>query len=1006
MTQPNRLAAGGLIDRRTPLTFTFDGVRYQGYAGDTLASALLANGVKLLARSFKYHRPRGLMAAGVEEPNVMVQLEEGARSIPDLKATEIALYDGLTATSVNVWPSRNFDVGAIGGWFSRFLAAGFYYKAFFGSPWLWQRVIEPVLRRGAGWGKAPEAPDPDVYDQMHHHCDVLVVGGGAAGLMAALAAGRSGARVILAEQDARFGGSLLGRSVSLEDTPPAQWADGVLAELRAMPEVRLLARTTVFGYYDQNYLCALERRTDHLGPQAGKSGHARQRLWHIRAGRVVLATGAHERPLVFAQNDRPGTMLAGAVSAYINRWAVLPGRRAVVVVNNDRAYETALDLHGAGAAVTLVDVRPDPAGPLVEAVRKAGIAIFAGHGVTATRGRKAIRRARIQRVSADGRSATGRGRWLDCDLLASSGGSNPIVHLFSQSKGRLDYDDKLACFRPGEGRRDQAVAGACNAVFSLKATLEDGLSKGRAAAQAAGFAAPDNFAAPRSDERPAQPPAPAWLIPDEDAYERGKAKHFVDFQNDTTAADIRLSVREGFESVEHMKRFTLAGFGTDQGKLSHINPLAILAETLAKPIPEVGTTTFRPPYTAVTFAAMAGRNRGEKFDPARLTPMQDWHVASGAVFEDVGQWKRPRYYPASGEDMRSAVARECRAARDGVGLLDASTLGKIDIQGPDAAEFLNRVYTNSWTRLPVGRLRYGVMCKEDGMVFDDGTTARLDENRYLMTTTTGGAAGVLDHLEEYLQTEWPDLRVRLTSVTEQWAVASIAGPKSRAVLARLVADIDLSGEAFPFLTWQDAAVAGLPARIFRVSFTGELQYEVNVPWRYGPALWDALMAAGAEWSITPYGTETMHVLRAEKGFIIAGQETDGTQTPIDLGLGWAVSKKKDFIGRRSLARPDCLRAERKQLVGLLARDGATVLPEGAHLVEPGAAKGRTPIPMLGFVTSSYWSAAMERGFALALIKGGRARHGDVVEAALPGQSVPVEICDPVFYDRQGERQHA
>ena len=1005
MHQPCRLSDGGRIDRTRPLSFTFNGKPYQGYVGDTLASALLANDVRLVARSFKYHRPRGIMAAGVEEPNAMVQLEDGARTIANLKATEIALYDGLKAGSVNAWPSVKRDIASLQGLMSRFFPAGFYYKTFFGSPFLWHNVWEPFFRRSAGWGKAPKGPDPDTYDRMHAQCDLLVVGGGPAGLQAAHAAGRAGARVIVADLDERLGGSALGREVAIDDQAGPDWAARMRDELESMDEVALLPRTTVFGYFDQNYLGALERRTDHLGPDGHETGCTRQRLWRIRATRVVLATGAHERPLVFAHNDRPGVMLAGAVGTYINRYGVLPGREAVVYANNDRAYEAAIDLAGAGAHVTLADPRADSSGDLAEAARAAGVEVRNGYAVTDTKGGHRVQSARLQPVSEDFRSVVGPGDWHDCDLVAVSGGYSPVVHLFSQAKGKLVYDHDTACFRPGQAHQVQDSVGGCNATFDLDAALAEGEMAGLDAAEAAGFQRAPVKAQPKSNERPAGPPAPIWLTPDDKPLEKGKTKHFIDFQNDSTAGDIRLAAQEGFDAVEHMKRYTLTGFGTDQGKTSNINALAILAEHAGKAIPEVGTTTFRPPYTPVTLAAIAGRDRGEHYDPARLTPMHDWHIANGALFEDVGQWKRPWYFPKDGETMREAVARECEAARTGVGILDATTLGKIDIQGPDAAEFLNRVYTNAWKKLPVGRIRYGLMCTEDGMVFDDGTTARIEENRYLMSTTTGGAARVMDHLEEYLQTEWPDLRVRLTSVTEQWAVAGIAGPKSRAVLARLAPDTDLSPEGFPFLTWKDTRVAGVPARIFRISFTGELQFEVNVAWRHGAALWEALMEAGAPEAITPYGTETMHVLRAEKGFIIAGQETDGTVTPIDLGMDWAVSKKKDFIGARSLSRSDCVREDRKQLVGFRPKDPATVLPEGAQLVAPGAAAGKPPVAMEGFVSSSYWSAAMQCGFGLAMVSAGRSRHGETLDAALETGPVPVELCDPVFYDKEGARQN-
>lgn len=1010
MTQDRRLSDGGLIDRTRPLSFTFNGKKYSGFAGDTLASALIANNVHLVARSFKYHRPRGIFSAGAEEPNALVQIGKGARTVPNLLATGVPLSDGLEATSVNVFPSVRFDVGAALGWGSKLFPAGFYYKMFLGSPALWRRVYEPLIRRAAGWGKAPDAPDPDLYDHRYDHCDVLVVGSGPAGLAAARNAARSGARVVLAETDDRFGGSLLRTDVEIDGASGPEWCDRVVGELAEFDDVRLLPSTAMFGYYDGNYLCGLERVEDDPARPAGGKPRVRQRLWHIRARQVVLATGAHERPLVFADNDRPGIMLAGAVSAYLRRWAVKPGNRMVLFANNDRAYDAALTAKAAGIDVAaMVDPRRNIDAALTEMLSAHGIRHLPRHVVTRAVGGKHVSGVMIERLTDDGSSGGSSGggeldgllEKIDCDLLAVSGGYSPAVHLFSQSQGKLRYDDDQACLRPDTHIDRQKCVGGCNGTFDLAAALAEGSLAGADAARATGFETPDETPAVTGSWQHGAI-TPLWLVPKPKKHS-GK-KRFVDLQNDTSVSDIQLAVREGFESAEHVKRYTLTGFGTDQGRTSNVNALGILAGTIGRPIGEIGTTTFRPPYTPVTFGAMGGRDRGDRLDPARLTAVQDWHVAQCAVFEDVGQWKRPRYFPRGDEDMVAAVARECRATRQGVGIFDASTLGKIDIQGPDAAEFLNRVYTNGWKALPVGKSRYGIMCGEDGMVFDDGTTSRLSDTRFLMTTTTGGAAGVLDHLEEFLQTEWPDLRVRLTSVTEQWSTVSLAGPRSRDVLAVLAPDLDLAPESFGFMQWRDTAVAGLEARVFRVSFTGELQYEINVPWHHGQILWDAAMTAGEPFQITPYGTETMHVLRAEKGFIIVGQETDGTQTPDDLGLGKMVSTKKDFIGKRSLTRSDCLRPGRKQMVGLLPEEPGHALPEGSQLVEVGHSARPPPVPMLGFVTSSYWSATLDSHFCLALVADGRNRHGDVIEVALgPGPAL-ARIVDPVFYDKEGARR--
>lgn len=996
----HRLPAGGRIDRSRPLSFRFNGETLTGYAGDTLASALIASGRHLVARSFKYHRPRGILTAGVEEPNAMVQLGRGAHTVPNLKATEIALFDGLEAESVNCWPGVGFDVRAAAGWFSALLPAGFYYKTFMLSQPLWMTLFEPMLRQASGWGRAPEAPDPDVYDHKHVHCDVLVVGGGAAGLAAASRAAGAGARVILADEQEEFGGRLLSLAREIDGAAGHDWVSDRLKELRTGEDVRLLPRTTVFGYYHHNYLCALERRSTD-GASGSSPGSPRLRLWHIRAGQVVLATGAHERPLVFPNNDRPGVMLASAAQSYVNRYAALPGRRAVLVTNNDGAYEAALDLQAAGIDIAAVaDLRAEAGGDLPERARAAGIDCLAGRYVADVSGGRHVRGVRLSGMS----ETTGPTRTVDCDLVLTSGGWNPAVHLFSQSQGRLAYDDERACFLPGSPLEATHCAGTVAGAASLAEAIAQGRAAGATAVDRAGFACPEPDPAPHCNEPDLGGGEANRFAPVSPLPERLQAVSFVDLQNDATARDVRLAAREGFDSAEHMKRYTLAGFGTDQGKTGNVNALGVLADAVGKPVPEIGTTTFRAPYTPVFFGAMAGREVGRMNDPVRVTAIHPWHEANGAVFEDVGQWKRPWYFPRPGEDMRAAVDRECLAVRNGVGMLDASTLGKIDIRGPDAAELLERVYTNRWKGLKVGRIRYGVMCGEDGMIFDDGTTARLADDRFLMTTTTGGAAAVLDWLEEYLQTEWPDLRVYCTSVTEQWATVSVAGPKARDVVARVCPDVDLDPEAFPHLSLAEGTAAGVPARLFRISFTGELTYEINVPWWSGRHLWEALLDAGREEGIAPYGTEAMHVLRAEKGFVVVGQDTDGTVTPRDLGMDWIVSQKKpDFIGRRSFDRSDTRRADRRQLVGIATSDGSTVLPEGAQLVTDVSAP--PPVPMIGHVTSSYYSACLGRSIALALVDGGRSRMGETVFAPLETGAVECRIVDPFFYDPEGARMN-
>ncbi|HZK88878.1 MAG TPA: sarcosine oxidase subunit alpha family protein [Stellaceae bacterium] len=955
MTQEFRLP-GGRIDRGRVLRFRFDGREYQGHSGDTLASALLANGVRLIARSFKFHRPRGIFAAGMEEPSALVRLGDE----PNRRATDIALFDGLVAVSQHAWPSLRFDLAAPVGWLAPLFPAGFYYKMFFRSAVLWRRLWEPLLRRMAGLGLAPREPDPARCDKTHTHCDVLVVGGGPAGLAAALAAGRGGARVILAEADRELGGAVLRRPGEMA----TGWLNEAAAELTALPETRVLVDTTVFGRYDGNYLIAAERG-------------ARPRLWHIRARRVVLASGALERPLVFPGNDRPGIMLAGAVETYVERYAVAPGRRAVLFTNNDDAYVAARALNSAGVTVAaIVDPRAEPGAPI------AGIPTYAGHAVIATQGRRALRGVTIRPL------ASGPATKIACDLLAVSGGWNPAVHLFAQTQGRLRYDEALAAFVPDAADAEIEPVGAARGSFGLAACLAEGAAAGARAAAACGFPSGDP-ALPAEARLPEAATQAIWLVPGDD----GGRSSFVDLHNDVTAADIALAAREGFTALEHVKRWTTLGMGTDQGKTGNVTGLALLSRQLGRAIAETGTTTFRPPYVPVGFGLLAGRERGGFYDPVRVTPMHDWHVAAGAAFEDVGQWKRPRYFPRAGETMDQAVRRECLAARDGVALLDASTLGKIEISGRDAARFLDRIYINRWSDLPVGRCRYGVMCRDDGMVFDDGVGTRLGPDRFFVTTTTGNAGAVLDWFEEWLQTEWPELDVFCTSLTEEFTNATLVGPRSREVLSALAPQLDL-GE-FPFMTARQADVAGIPARIFRVGFAGELSYEINVSSSAGLAMWQRLIDAGA----TPYGTEAMHVLRAEKGFFIVGQETDGSVTPIDLGLERMVARDKDFLGRRSLRRAELARPDRKQLVGLLPDDPAAVLPEGAQLV---AAPGSTA--MTGHVTSGYFGARLGRGFALALVAGGRRRHGEPLLAWHDGRTFPARICPPVFYDPRGRRR--
>ena len=998
--QGHRLAQGGRIDRSKPLRFRFNGQDLTGFQGDTLASALIASGVSLVGRSFKYHRPRGIMSAGSEEPNALVQLGAGARTEPNLRATQVELFDGLAAASQNAWPSVEFDIGAVNGAMSRLFPAGFYYKTFMWPKSFWMKY-EHFIRRAAGLGRCPEAPDPDHYDKTFAHCDVAVVGAGPAGLAAALAAARSGARVVLCDEQPEPGGALLSAHETIDGKPASEWVAAALAELAGMPEVRILARTTAYGYYDHNRLELIERVTDHLGA-AAPANQPRQRLWKLRAGQVVLATGALERPLVFADNDLPGVMLASAAHIYVNRFGVAPGRRAVVFTNNDSAYRTALDLAEAGVTVAaIVDLRAEPRGPLAAAARDKGIEILAGHGIVATAGRKQVNGVSVAPLDAAGGALAGPARAISCDVVCMSGGWHPTVHLFSQALGKLRFDEGLAAFVPDKCIQKLRNAGACDGRFALAACLAQGFEAGAAAARDAGLDGKPGAAPSAAAALAEEPLKPVWLVPHGKPVGHG-AKHFVDYQNDVTAADLQLASREGYRSVEHVKRYTTTGMGTDQGKTSNVNALAILSQTLGAEIPAVGTTTFRPPYTPVTISVFAGHEKGDLLDPIRRSPLHHWHESVGAPFENVGQWRRAWYYPKPGEAMHDAVNREVKAVRTSVGIVDASTLGKIDIQGPDAIALLNWVYTNAWNKLAIGQSRYGLMLGEDGMVFDDGVTTRLGEHHYLMTTTTGGAARVLAWLENWLQCEWPDMKVHCTSVTEQWATVGIAGPMSRKLLAELTSDIDLDPATFPFMSLKEGHVAGIPARVYRISFTGELSYEINVAPSFATALWQALMTAGEKYQITPYGTEAMHVLRAEKGFIIVGQETDGTQTPHDLGMGWIVSKAKpDFIGKRSLARADTARPDRKHLVGLLTENPSEVITEGAQVVE--VLKDKPPMDMIGHVTSSYWSPNCGRSIAMGVIRNGRNRMGQTVFVPLVDRVIRASIVEPKFYDPEGKR---
>ncbi len=1004
MSQPFRLAKGGQIDRSQAIRFSFDNQEYTGYLGDTLASALLANDVKLVARSFKYHRPRGVMSAGSEESNALVQLEKGPHTLPNVRATEIEIYEGLAAFSQNCWPSLSFDIGAVNNVLGRFLPAGFYYKTFMWPKFLWMKY-EQVIRHSAGLGTSPLHKDPSRYDHQHHYCDVLVVGGGVAGLSAALAAADSGAEVVLADENANWGGVLCDQDGDIQGMRANDWVQQSIDTLQRHPRVLCLNRTTVTGYYDHNYLIANQRISNHLGPNA-PAELPRERLWKLRAGKVILATGAIERPLVFADNDRPGILLAGALRRYINHYGVLPGRKLAIICNNHSAYLLAIEARQAGAEVVVLDTRDDLPAECLQLSRKHDFSLRENASIVGVSYKNGINAIQTAQLNADGSDITGNIETLEADLVGVAGGWSPSLHLYSQAGGKLAYHEEQHCFLPREDQAlkpDALLAGSCAGHFRLSDCLREGHLAGQQAATERGYPATASSAADaETSEWFCQALRPLWILPCDQPIGQGHKKHFHEPHNDSTIADIALAQREGYLSVEHLKRYTTTGMGVDQGKTSNVNALTVMADLRKKLISEVGTTTFRPPYTTLSFGAIVGQNRRELFLQKRTSPMQAWHQTHHAIYEDVGDWKRPRYFPKPGENMHDAVQRECRAVRTSVGILDATTLGKIDIQGPDASKLLNMVYTNAWSLLGINRCRYGLMLNEHGMVFDDGVTTRLGENHFHMTTTTGGAARVMNWLEELLQTEWPDWQVYCTSVTEQWAVMAINGPYARDLLAQLC-DADLSSEAFPFMSMIEADIAGIPARIFRISFTGELAFEINIPARHGLQAWEAVMKAGKAFNITPYGTETMHVLRAEKGFIIVGQETDGSATPYDLGMSWIVSKKKkDFIGKRSLSRSDTTREGRKQLVGLFTDDPDFVLPEGAHLVSE--VKPAPPMPMIGHVTSSYMSPAMGRSIAMAMLENGANRMGERLHVALMDGSVQkVTVTDFVFFDKEGER---
>ena len=992
-----RVKDRGRVNTDKPVKFTFDGEVFKGFEGDTVASALLANGVHLMGRSFKYHRPRGVVTASSEEPNALIGTTRGKGQFePNTRATIQEIYEGLATESQNKWPSLQFDLGAINDRLYMLFSAGFYYKTFMWPRSFWDSVYEPLIRKAAGLGKAPTEVDPDHYASRYLHCDVLIVGAGPSGIAAALTAGRAGSKVVLVDENTEMGGTLLSEpSVLIDDQTAWDWLAKAKAELDNMPNVRRMTRTTAIGYYHQNMIGMVQKLTDHMADVP--TGAPRERMWRVRAHEVVLAQGAIERPMVFDGNDCPGVMMAGAAQTFLNRFGVLVGKQPVVLTSHDSAWHSAFDLADAGAkVVAIIDTRPEVDAALVHQAMKRGIETLVGHTATATKGRLRVKGLRINPVK---HGRVGTARVLSCDAVLVCGGWTPSLHLFSHTKGSLDWDAEAKAYLPGKKTEDVHIAGAGRGLWGIASALEDGTKAGREAVQALGqTVGAANYKV--ADDRVGTGITQKELPSDRSA---GKAKAFVDFQNDVTAKDIRLAVREGMKSIEHVKRYTTNGMATDQGKLSNMNGLMIAADALGKEAPQVGLTTFRPPYTPTTFGAFAGYHKGQHFEVTRKTPIDGWAEENGAEFEPVALWRRAWYFPQAGEDMHKAVARECKATRQSVGMFDASTLGKIEVSGPDAVEFMNRMYTNPWTKLGVGRCRYGLLLGEDGFIRDDGVIGRMRDDLFHVTTTTGGAARVLNMMEDYLQTEWPELKVWLTSTTEEWATIALNGPNARKLLQPFVEGADISADAMPHMALVECTVAGFPSRLFRVSFTGELGFEINVPARHGRALWEKLHEAGQQYDICTYGTETMHVLRAEKGFIIVGQDTDGTVTPQDAGIGWAIGKMKpDFVGKRSLDRPDIVAPGRKQLVGLLTDDPKTVLVEGAQIVaDPKQAK---PMKMIGHVTSSYWSETLGRSIAMAVVEGGFDRMDDTLHIPTEdGGTVSAKVTGTGFYDPAGDR---
>ena len=995
MSQPFRLNKEGLINRNKKISFTFNGKKLFGYEGDTIASALIANGIHLVGRSFKYHRPRGFFGAGVEEPNAKLQVEFNGHSEPNVNATEMELVEGLSATSQNCWPSVNFDVGAINNFLKMFFPAGFYYKTFMWPKSFWYKIYEPFIRKAAGLGVASIEKDKERYEHKFEYCDLLVTGSGPSGLASAYAAAKNGAKVILAEDKPRFGGTLLTDDVSIDNLSGKDWAEKIISELKSMPNVTVKNRSQVFGYYDHNMLVMFERVSDHLEKKSKFT--PRQRLWYIRAKETILSTGSIERPIVFGNNDTPGIFLSAAAKEYMKVYGVLVGKKPLIFTNNDSAYETALEFKKNNVEPIILDTREEHSSELIDEAKSKGIDIRFTHGVIVANGYKKVKSAKIGKLNKD-KNSFEKIETVDCDCICVSGFWTPSVHLASQSGNKLKYEEKIDAFIPDKKKQHETSVGAANGSFTLEESLKHGFENG-SNLSAKITDTKTEIAIPNVNEKKYGAHDKFWCMP---LPKNENPKRFVDFQNDVSVSDIEIALREGYRSIEHVKRYTTLGMATDQGRTSNLNGLQLVSNIENKIVPEVGHTTFRPPFTPITIGTIVGREVGMEYMPTRKTPMHEWHEKNNAVFVDAGAWKRPRYYKQGNETLFEASKREAKNVRENVGICDVTTLGKIDIKGPDAAEFLNRVYTNAWMKLPVGKARYGLMLREDGIVMDDGTTTRISENHYHMTTTTAQAANVLSHLEYYLQIVWPELNVNVVSTTEQWAGAAIAGPKSRDMLSKLYPDLDVSNDALPFMGYKEAEFFGVPSRIFRISFSGELAYEINVKSDHGMFMWEKMMEVGKEFGNQPYGTEALSTLRIEMGHV-AGPELDGRTIPSDVSLNGLVSKKKDFIGKNSLGREAFNVESRQKIVGLIPIDRKSSIPEGSHIVQDQNAK--LPNPKLGHVSSSCWSVENNNPFSLAIMKDGKNMIGKKFFAVSPlkNKSIEVEVISSHYVDPEGKR---